>query len=478
MDAGIFLDEFRPFRRGEIALARRAVSEPDFLPRRDLDGLRHVLRFAQLSSIGPEPDRLLDRVGNERLRLLQLLAPVLPVDPARIDPGALSRRLPKVRTLVEAGRRKLVEGGVASEAQLDAEIADKRLVVVLGGAAGSGYVFLGALQQLESLGITPSYLTGCSVGALLSVIRARSKHFDLEQLFDDIQRMRQAAIFRPARTNARFGVPAAVRLDLRAGLGELFVGTDGDQQRLSDLAIPVDALATGLVPSAFSESRESYAHMIDAELHSASALEKLPPAPLARWVSALVSLAMSRQVLVPIFLGATPETRRLAALDAAGFSAAIPALLQYDLPETAVEGAEVLESVFAQHGLAGLVDGALTSLIPARYTWDAIEAGRLGHRNCLILALDAVAKPRGSNALLAPILRVISATADRDKAFWDLHVNFRHAPGFLNLFPTGGQLRVAADSGEKQFAPCASLLQELLAPVPAWSVLHEPAAAR
>ena len=473
MDTGIFLDEFRPFRRGEIALARRTAAEADFLPRRELDCLRYVLRFAQLSSIGPQPDRLLDRIGNERLRVLQMLAPVLPVDPDRIDAGALLRRLPKVRGLVEAARRKLVEGGVASEAQLDVEIADKRLVLVLGGAAGSGYVFLGALQQLESLGVTPSYLTGCSVGALLGVIRGRSKQFDLEQLFEDVQRMRQAAIFRPARTDVRFGVPAALRLDLRAALGELFVGSDGGQQRLCDLAIPVDALCTGLVPSAMSESRESYAHIIDAELHSAEALAKLPPAPLARWVSALVSLAMSRQVLVPLLLGATPETRRLAALDAAGFSAAIPALLQYDLPETEVEGREVLESLFERHGLAGLVDGALSSLIPARYTWDAIEAGRIAHRNCLILALDAIAKPRGANALLAPILRVISATADRDKAFWDLHVNFRRAPAFLNLFPTSGQLRAAAESGEQQFAPTATLLRQLLEPVPAWSSLQQ-----
>jgi hypothetical protein len=284
--------------------------------------------------------------------------------------------------------------------------------------------------------------------------------------------MRQAAIFRPTSSSLRFGVPAALRLDLRAALGELFVGHDGDQQRLSDLAIPVDALATGLVPSAFSESRESYAHMIDAELHSADALAKLPPAPLARWTGALVSLAMSRQVLVPLLLGSTPETRRLAALDAAGFSAAIPGLLQYGLPASEVEGGQVLEALFERHGLAGLVDGALTSLIPARYTWDAIESGRIGHRNCLIVALDAIAKPSGTNALLAPILRVISATADRDKAFWDLHVNFRHAPAFMNLFPAPAQLRAAAESGERQFAATASLLRVLLEPVPAWSSLQ------
>jgi hypothetical protein len=40
-------------------------------------------------------------------------------------------------------------------------------------------------------------------------------------------------------------------------------------------------------------------------------------------------------------------------------------------------GREVLEALFERHGLAGLVDRALTTrLIPARYTWGAIESGR------------------------------------------------------------------------------------------------------
>ena len=468
MDARVFLDEFRPFRRGEIALARRAIADPGFLRPEDLECLRHALRFAQLSSLGQEPDQLVDRIATERLRLLQMLAPVLPVDPDRIDPSALARRLPKVCTLVSAARHKIVEAGIASEALIDAEVAEKRLVLVLGGAAGSGYVFLGALQQLEEMGIAPSYLTGCSVGAILAVIRARSKHFDLAELYTDLKRLRENGVFRAGSTRVRFGVPAALRLDLRRALGELFENGDGEQLALSDLEIPADVLATGIGPNALTEPKESYAHMIDSEVHSASALAKLPARPMARWVGAVVSLAMSRQVLVPVFLGATSETRQLAALDAAGFSAAVPAALQYDLPADEHAGAAVLEKVFERYGLAGLVDGALSSLIPARYTWETIEAGRINHRNTLVLALDAVAKPSGANALLAPILQVISATADRDRAFWDLHVNFRRAPAFLNLFPSTAQLRSAADSGKKQFAPTLQLLRTLLEPVAPW----------
>ena len=475
MDARIFLDEFRPFRRGEIALARRVAAEPRFLPERELALLRHALRLAQLSSLGGAPDELVDRIGSLRLRLLQLLAPVLPTEPAQIDAARLAARLPKVVALTAEARRRIFEAGLSSEIALDAELANKRLVLVLGGAAGSGYVFLGALERLEQLGIRPSYLAGCSVGSILAVIRARTPEFDLAELLAEIRRLRERGAFR-APERPRFGLPGALRLDLRSALGELFE-QGGRQLSLGELPLPTDVLTTGLGPGALSEPSESYARVIDHELHSAVALERLPRVAIARLVGPLVSLAMSRQVLVPLFLGADPDTRRLAALDAAGFSAAIPGLLSYDLASGDAESAEILGRVFARHALSGLVDGAISTLIPARYAWDAIEAGRIGTRHTAILALDALAKPRGANALLLPVLRVASATADRDRAFWHLHLDFQSAPNFLDLFPTDARLAAAAANGAREFADTARVLPVLLAPVPPWKDLSPEAIA-
>ena len=72
-------------------------------------------------------------------------------DPERIEPGPLDRRIPKVARLVEQARTAIARAGLASEPQLDAILAEKRLAIVLGGAAGSGYVFLGALERLEQM---------------------------------------------------------------------------------------------------------------------------------------------------------------------------------------------------------------------------------------------------------------------------------------------------------------------------------------
>ncbi len=471
-DAATFLDELRPFRRGEIALARRAVDDPMFMLPRELDLLRYAIRLAQISSIGPEPDALIDRIGSFRLRLLQLLAPVLPTEPERIDARDLHALLPKVVRLVDEARGLVVSGGMADEPRLDAEIAHKRLVLVLGGAAGSGYVFLGALVRLEELGLRPAYQVGCSIGSLLGVIRGRRAAFDLDELLEDISRLRGSAVFRPARLVARFGLPAALRLDLRGPLGPLFTNAAGEALRLRELEIPTDALATGLGPGALLGGTGDFARMVDAELSGAKELRDLPGSVLARAVSALVALAMSRRALVPVFFGADAETAELPALDAAGFSAAIPALLQYDPPEDDAHAARILKRIFEQHRLSAIVDGSLASLVPARYAWEAIEAGRIGTRNTAIVALDAFASSGGANAIFTPALRALSGTAHRDKPFWDLHVAFRRPPPLLEMFPTESRLRAATTHGEREFEPTVRILRALLAKLPAWSELR------
>jgi hypothetical protein len=465
MEVSQFLDEFRPFRRGELALARRMRDDPIFLPPAELDVLRYALRLAQISSIGSaKRDALVDRIGFSRLRLLQLLAPALPTDPDQIDAAALFELVPRVAALVEGARRNILDAELASEESLDAEVGDKRLALVLGGAAGSAYVYLGALQRLAELGLEPSYLVGCSMGSILAVIRGRSRRFDLGELFDEIRLLSARAVFRAPTAVARYGLPAALRLDLRRAIGGAFTHRDGSELRLRDLEIPVDTLVAGIGSGALAEASEEYAHLIGSDVRSAAGLAELRGGALARAVGALVSLAMSRRMLVPIAFGRDAGTAELPALDAAGFSAAIPTFLHYDLER----GSAILDGLFEAHGLVSLIDGALASAVPGRHAWDAIEAGRLGARNCAIVALDALAARGGVSSALGPIQRVISATAERDKPYWDLCVRFGSAPSMLEVFPRESVVHRAADEGERQFEETAQLLAVLLAPVPAW----------
>jgi hypothetical protein len=178
---------------------------------------------------------------------------------------------------------------------------------------------------------------------------------------------------------------------------------------------------------------------------------------------------MSRRLLVPVVFGGDADTARLRALDAAGFSAAIPAFLHYDLEDSH----SVLDALFSKHGLVSMVAGSLASAVPARTAWEAIERGRIGTRSCAVVALDALAAEGGLSVPLRPVQRVVAATAERDRAYWDLRVRFRRAPSMLEVFPREPALRQAADNGALEFEQTARLLEVLLAPVPTWHTLGE-----
>ncbi len=466
MDEGRFIDELRPFRRGELALARATAAGELALPPRELALLRYALRLAQLPALGPEPLDLLDRLAGFRLRLLQRLAPVLPTGPGAIDAAALHGALPEVLRLASEARRSVREAGVA-EAALDAEIAEKRLALVLGGAGGCGYVYLGVLERLEELGLRPSYLLGCSIGSILAVLRARSAGFELAELLAEIRLLRTVSALGPPR-RARFGLPGALRIDLHRALAPFFARDDGTPASLGELAIPVDALATGLRQPALGAPPADAAGWLDPE-RDEPARRTLTGRALASAVAALIALAASRRVLVPELLGADPETAQLPALDAAGFSSAIPGVLQYDLPPDDARNAARLDALFERDGLVALVDGLLASAVPARLAWQTLEEGRIGTRHAAIVALHALEAPqRGAQALLSPLQHAFASTSQRDRAFWDLRVTFRRAPGLFDFLPGEPQLRRAIETGRQEFEAAAGWLQGFLARVPRW----------
>jgi Patatin-like phospholipase len=463
-----FLDELRPFRRGELALARRETAEPGFLPPGDRDLLRYALRLAQLSTLS-EPDDLLDRIDSFRLRLLQLLGPVLPTDPGRLDPRALHGLAPRVAHLVAGARRQAA--GLSSETDLDDILADKRVALVMGGAGGAGFVFLGALAALEEEGITPSYQLGTSIGALIAALRARTRRYDLEGLLEQAKRIEAGKLYGAPEPPGRYGLPGALRFDPRSALSWFFT-REGEPVRLGDLHIPTDVLATGLRPAALTRARGEYADVLGRRIDDPEEVAHLRPTAVTRIASVLVELAVSRRVFVPVLLGADPATARLEAMDAAGFSAAIPAMLHYDVFRADPDTDAILDRVFDRHGLAALVDGALADLIPAHLAWRTLEGGRIGTRNVWIVAMDAMVAAGGRNRLLLPVQRVLAATLQRDRAYWDLYVPFRNTPFVFDIVPRPELLRRAADDGRAEMRETAALLRTATAPLPRWSQIE------
>jgi hypothetical protein len=471
VDDARFLDEFRPFRRGELALARRTADDADFLPIAERDLLRSALRLAQLSTLAA-PDDLVETIGSFRLRLLQLLGPALPTDPKRLDARPLHELAPRVAHMVAGARRQVVEAGVAPESRLDAELADKKVALVMGGAGGAGFVFLGALAALESAGVTPSYMLGASIGALIGMLRGRTTHYDLEGLLEQAKRIETGRLYGPPRPPGRYGLPGALRFDPRAALAFFFTHAD-EPIRLRDLRIPTDALVTGLRPGALTRPREEYASVVGTHIDDPDEISHLRPATIRRIVGVMVELAVSRRVFAPVLLGADPVTADLEAMDAAGFSAAIPAMLHYDIFRKDPRADAILDHLFAEHDLVALVDGALVNLLPAHLAWRQLEEGRIGTRNSWIVAMDALVVAGGRNRLLLPMQRVLAATLQRDRAYWDLYVPFREAPFVLDIVPRPSLLREAAECGRREMEGAAAVLREGTAPLLRWSEIRE-----
>ena len=98
--------------------------------------------------------------------------------------------------------------------------------------------------------------------------------------------------------------------------------------------------------------------------------------------------------------------------------------------------------------------------------------GRLGSRHCAIVVLDAVSKAGGANAVVAPLLRTVSAASRRDRPYGDLHVPFRKGLPILELFPRESRLRKTTARGEVEFEPWIPELCAFLAPVSPWRELR------
>ncbi len=467
MDAQRFIDEFRPFRRGELGLARKRVSDPGFLPGPQLDALRYALRLAQLSALGPGGRSCVEALAGYRLDLLQLLAPVLPTDPDEIDAAALAVRVPAAVRLVETARRRVLETPLVDADTLERDVTHKPLVLLLGGAAGCGYVYLGALQRLAELALLPSYIVGCSIGAILAVLRARTADFSLAEVYAELRALRRSSVLQRRPPPPRYTLPGPLQLNLRDALGHLFRGTGGDLLRLDELAIPVDVLVTGVGRGARGSGPAQPAETTDPERRHS--LTRLPLKLAGRALEELTALAMSRRLVTPLFLGADANTAGLPALDAAGFSACIPQLIHYEPPADATDTARIVEELFERHDLEALADGVVSTTTPARMTWEAIEGGRLGSRSCAILALNAMQAGRGpTRLLLAPLQHAFASRAQLDKPFWDLGVSFRHGASLIDLLPSESTLRRATRTGRREFEPTAVLLGALLAPLPDW----------
>ena len=459
-------DQLLRLQRMEAKLVGGLFDHPGVVSRRSEHQLRYALSLAALHTFQPgaasrgrrtqrpEVQVRSQRLGAWRRRVLDTLEEPLirTADSKERVEKALAVLEPKLSHL-EKARAEILEKYTDdfSEQELDQEVGIKTLVSVAGGGGGSGYVYIGAWEVLQSAGLVPGYVLGSSMGAVLGLFRALRKDGDFDEYAALAKSMSRDEVFRYVSLNTRYGFPGIMRLYLHAGIGSAFLDGDGRELLLQDLEIPYEAIVAGVRRGALGENPEEYArshHLHEDERPSPLQLRAQIASQLARLIGFI-----NPRVVREIVIGGDELTRDFNAIDAAGFSGAIPGILHYDVTRDDPHMNELLPKLMEREEVVALVDGGVANNVPSRTAWRQVQAGRIGTRNCYVLAFDSFHPQLGpGHVWLQPVTRVIGFQVALNERYSQRRIEFRPTLSPINLLPTAAAFDRAVAWGRSQMS--------------------------
>ncbi len=472
----------------ENRLVRLNLANPDVLSAEQVRKLRYLLNFAQLAdfepgaagpggsrgrgdvSVGAEQAAWRSRVADAlRGPLRKERHPVKALTAAREVLAALSEEQGAQRQLL-ANRHS----GDFSLAELDAEVGHKKLVTVLGGGGGAGFVYIGGMQRLLEAGQVPDYMIGSSIGSAIGAVMARSVPVPIDEYVAWAKTVSYRAIFGPEKLRRRHGLTGVFSLRFGHFARALFTRPDGEQMRMSDLGIPFDAVIAGVRRQPFAALPAKYRHQELAVLK----LRTLPFLPIGLgpevasrlWQAAAF---IDSRVVKAVVVGGDDRTRDFNVVDAASFSSAIPGVLHHETRDPRM--LPILDGVLEENDVAAIVDGGTASNVPVELAWKRIRDGRLGTRNACYLAFDCFHPQWDPRHLwLAPIAQAIQLQMVRNLPYSDHIVRFSPTLSPVNLAPSAGSIDRACAWGNKRVDKAIPITSALLQPI--WWEDAKPAA--
>lgn len=461
----------RPFDRLERRLVRLAVESgrlDDRETHRRYEALRYAIGFAKTTTVVQPDGEAVDLAGLQHLHARQLLDRLRPhlVDRRDLD-GAL-HEAPDLARRALTSRHSLLDRIALDRDALEREVTTRQLVVASGGGGGAGYVYPGVYDQLDRLDLVPSLLVGTSIGALMSLFRGRRRHLDLAALVAAARVLSWSKVFRVLESENRYGLPATLRLYLHQALGELFQTPDDKPMWLSDMEIPVYTVVTGITVDALKHDLHYYEHLLDEDVRTSRTMRARAG---LRAMSILREFLSNPEALKEIVIGRAAGTEDFDAIDAAGFSAAIPAVIHYDVLRDDPRMHRILDRLYASHGITRLGEGGMVSNVPARVAWESVTSGRIGpHRNAFVLALDCFAPSRRRVGWFPFQQLVRQSNVQSDRTYADLYVAFDQTLSPLNLVPSLPDALQAIRYGREAVEPYLPFIAEMMRPV---AVLRE-----
>jgi predicted acylesterase/phospholipase RssA len=462
----------------ENKLVRHHLAKPEVLSAEELRRLRYILNFARLADFEPGaagPGGSRGRgdvaVGAELARWRARVADALygPLREERDPARALARAREVLAELTDdqdGQRRALIKahGNDFSAAELDAEVGYKKLVTVLGGGGGAGFVYIGGMQRLLEADQIPDYMIGSSFGSIMGSVVARTLPVPIEEYVAWAKTVSYGAILGPERLRRRHGLAGVFSLRFDQFAEALFRRGDGEPMRMSDLAIPFDVVVAGVrrQPYAALPSRFRRPELAALQMRSLPFLPiGIGPQVAARlWqVSAFIDL----RVVKPIVIGDDDQTREFNVVDAASFSSAIPGVLHHETRDPRM--VPLLDTLCQETEVAALVDGGAASNVPVELAWKRVRDGRLGTRNACYLAFDCFHPQWDPRHLwLAPIAQAVQVQMVRNAPYADHLIRFAPTLSPANLAPSATSIDRACAWGRKSVDKAIPVTTALLEP--------------
>jgi hypothetical protein len=363
-------------------------------------------------------------------------------------------------------RRTLLDhhGDDFSPAELDAEVGYKKLVTVLGGGGGAGFVYIGGMQRLLEAGHVPDYMLGSSFGSILGSVVSRVLPVPIEEYVAWAKTVSYRAILGPEQLRRRHGLSGMFSLRFDHFAQAMFTRADGERMLMSDLAIPFEAVVAGVRKSSFGALPSRFRRQELAALR----LRFIPHLPIGigPQVAARlwqVAAFIDSRVVKAIVVGGDDLTRDLNVVDAASFSSAIPGVLHHETSDRRMH--PILDGLCEEHDVAALVDGGAASNVPVELAWKRVRDGRLGTRNACYLAFDCFHPQWEAKHLwLIPIAQAIQLQMVRNAPYADHIIRFEPTLSPVNLAPSTAAIDLACRWGQENVDKAIPITSALLRP--------------